>query len=563
MNNRVNAAKRGKGRGTGRLRRERAWHLSLATACLYWAVVPTAGAFEFDTGNPDFKIRWDNTLKYSTAWRVQGQNNALLVDPNMDDGDRNFNKGLISNRVDLLSEFDASYRDFGVRVSGAAWYDTVYNRANDNNSPATANQTSVANNQFTNGTRDLSGRKVELLDAFVHGRVDLGDLPTSFRLGRHTVLYGETLFFGGNGIAGAQAPVDIIKLLTVPSTQFKELLMPVNQLSGQVQLNSNVSLGAYYQFEWRANRIPPAGSYLSNADLVGAGAERMFAPGTDGQLYFNRTQDMEAKNSGQGGMQLRFRPDSEIAEFGLYAVRYHAKDFQLYLNPAQNPAMPSLGTYQQVYPEGIVALGASMSTTVGGANVAAEISTRRNTPLTSNPTVGIGFDNAGHPAYAVGNSAHANLSAIYLLDGTPMWNGGSILAEVAWNRMLSVTKNSTALSTTSTRDAVGLRILFAPEYYQIFPGIDMTVPIGVGYLASGRSSVDPQFAGGAEHGGDLSIGFNFDYRKQVKFGINYVHYFGGAGTYLTPNQSAANTALQYQQSLKDRDFVSLSMQATF
>ena len=35
----------------------------------------------------------------------------------------NFDKGLISNRVDILSAFDLSYkRKYGFRVSGAAWY---------------------------------------------------------------------------------------------------------------------------------------------------------------------------------------------------------------------------------------------------------------------------------------------------------------------------------------------------------------------------------------------------------------------------------------------------------
>jgi hypothetical protein len=31
--------------------------------------------------------------------------------------------GYVNNRIDLLSEFDASYRNYGMRISGAAWYD--------------------------------------------------------------------------------------------------------------------------------------------------------------------------------------------------------------------------------------------------------------------------------------------------------------------------------------------------------------------------------------------------------------------------------------------------------
>lgn len=535
-----------------------------ATMLVQLAVAPASWAVQFDTGNPDVRARWDNTVKYSTAFRLKSQSPGLVVDANTDDGDRNFNKGLISNRVDLLSELDISYKDMGFRVSGAAWYDTVYNRKNDNNSPSTASQSSVAGNEFTAATRDLHGRKAEVLDAFVYSRFDLGSMPANIRLGRHTVIYGETLFFGDNGIAGGQAPVDVIKLLSVPGTQFKELLMPVNQVSGQVQLNSHVTVGGYYQFEWRANRIPGAGSYFSAADYVGPGAERFFAPGSFGSVYFDRSNDITPKNSGQGGLQLRYRPESDIAEFGLYFIRYHDKNFNLYLKPSATPAFPSIGTYQHVYGEDIKAFGASVSTTIGGANVAAEVSTRRDAPLVSDPVVAFGAGNTTDTAaYAIGNTAHANVSAIYVLDGSPLWDGGAILGELAWNRRLSVTHNANALDPNSTRDATGMRMLFSPQYYQVVPGVDMTVPVGLGYDISGRSSTGVKFAGGVEHGGDLSLGANFDYRHKVKFGVNWVHFFGPEGTFITPNAAPTATVLQYQQTNKDRDFISFSLQSTF
>jgi len=160
-----------------------------ATACIQFALTPGSWAVEFNTGNPDVTARWDNTVKYNGAWRLRGQSEALLVDANMDDGDRNFNKGLVSNRVDLLSEFDLAYQKrMGLRISGAAWYDTVYNTSNDNTSPATANQLSVPGREFTRATRNLHGRDAELLDAFVYGQFNLGTMPANLRLGKHTVL---------------------------------------------------------------------------------------------------------------------------------------------------------------------------------------------------------------------------------------------------------------------------------------------------------------------------------------------------------------------------------------
>lgn len=99
-------------------------------------------------------------------------------------------------------------------------------------------------------------------------------MPGTVRVGRHSLVYGESIFFGANGIAYAQGPVDLVKLLNVPSSEFKEILRPVNQVSGQLQLGSNALIGAYYQFEWEESILPPEGSYLSNSDVAGEGAER-------------------------------------------------------------------------------------------------------------------------------------------------------------------------------------------------------------------------------------------------------------------------------------------------
>ena len=304
-----------------------------ALACALPLAIQAAQAFEIDTGVPDLHWRWDNTLKYSAAWRVQGRDDnvsgpsAANLNPNLDDGDRNFHRGMISNRVDLLSEMDVKYQNVGARVSAAAWYDTIYNRANANDSPATANPFSVPHDRFTNATRDLQGRKAEFLDSFVFGKFSPGDTMLNLRAGRFTQLYGESLFFGGNGIAAAQTPVDIIKALSVPNSQFKEILMPVGQLSANWQVQPQLSLGAYYQFEWRASRLPASGSYFSFGDFPGDGGERLLAgapliPG-GGPAAFFRGNDLNARNSGQAGAQIKFKLADP--EYGLYLARFHDK----------------------------------------------------------------------------------------------------------------------------------------------------------------------------------------------------------------------------------------------
>lgn len=538
-----------------------------------------AMAFDIPVSNSDVKVRWDNTVKYSAAYRVNNPSERVAggdaaVPPflsparQLDDGDRNFKRGIVSNRVDLFSEFDASYKNMGMRVSGAAWYDTVYNGSNDNRSDS-VNSLSVGAGKFTSGTRDMMGRRGEILDAFVYYNSDQqSETPFSVRAGRHTVLYGESLFFGANGIANAQAPVDVIKLLSVPGSQFKEIIRPVGQVSTQIQLSTKVSLGAYYQYEWEKSRLPASGSFLSNADFIGAGSEALF-PGTP--LAMNYRGNLKPK-SDQGGVQLRLKPGSGDVEYGFYLAQYNDKAPQIMMDlpPGATPA-PTTGTgYRLVYPEKIKTFGSSFSTVLGEANVSGEVSYRWNAPLVSGPQVdpGLQGNGKGNPLYAVGKTLHAQLSAIYLLGGNGLWDGAELLGEVAWNRRLSIDKNPLALDINTTRDAMAFRMIFAPQYFQVRPGLDLTVPIGLGWNPYGRSSAVGNFNGGAEGGGDISIGLKGEYEKQWRFALNYTHFLGKENAFLTPNTKSTDprTGLYMvtgAQSLRDRNFLSFTVQTTF
>lgn len=522
----------------------------------------TALAFEIDAENPELKVRWDNTLKYSAAARLRNPSDTLTSittapGANLDDGDRNFNRGVISNRVDLLSEFDISYRDFGARVSGAAWYDSVYHQTNDNNSPNSANAASVPFNQFTRATKNLMGQDAEILDAFIYGKGDVGDLPASFRIGRHALLYGESLFFGANGIAGAQSPVDVIKAIGVPNSQFKEIIRPVNQVSGQIGINPNSTLGAYYKFQWERNLLPPVGSYFSYGDILDKGGERLIAATPNGPFtVLRRDADTEAKNSGQFGAQLKYRPDGDGGEWGFYAVRFHSP------NPIVYQHFNS-GQYNLVYPEGIKAYGLSFSTTVGGLQVSSEGSVRDNMPFQA-PGGAVKFfaptnaDNSGNPAYAVGRSAHVQVSWIYNMPRTPLWESAFFLGEIAWNRRLSISKNPSQLNPTSTRDASAIWLSLQPKYFQVLSGLDLTVPITLTYGINGKSSVVDFSPSAPQHGGSVTIGLVGNYRNTWTSTLNYTHFYGPGGQLLDQKFNNA-----YLNVWKDRDFVSLSVQRTF
>lgn len=532
------------------------------------AGLPDVHAFEIDTGNPDLRVRWDNTLKYSAAWRTKSQSDKLTESQtalNQDDGDRNFSKGLISNRLDLLSEMDVTYQNFGARVSGAAWYDDVYNQGNDNNDPNRANSYSVRYDAFTDDTRTLHGRKGELLDAFIFGKTEIGDMPISGRIGQYAMQWGESLFYGMNGIAGGMAPIDVVKGLSVPNTQFKELIRPVQQISGQLQITPDVSLGAYYQFEWEANRLPASGSYFSSFDNIGDGNERMFigAPVFPGgqPLAFFHGNDKEAKDSGQGGVQLRWR--TETVDWGLYAIRFHDKNPQLNVRPDfanLNPQSGKAGEYYWVYPEGIEAFGASFSTTLGNYNVAGELSTRWNQPLASTNqhilAPGEVINNDSNPIYATGRTLHANISWLSSMEPSFVAQEASFVGEIAWNRVMSISKNKDAYDPNADRDATSIRVVYEPMYRQLFPGLDVSVPVGFSYTNGASGALGTGF--GANNGGDINIGLKGNYLNTWNLGLTYTHYYGPENTFLDENNNYT-----FEQALKDRDFIAFTVSRTF
>lgn len=542
----------------------------IAAAAFAATLAGGAQAFEIDTGNPDFKLRWDNTLKYSAAARIAKRSPGLsqtVFGPtgvvgannlNQDDGDNNFSRGIVSNRLDLLSELDASYGNVGGRLSAAAWYDAYYNRGNQNTS-FTANH--APGNEFPTETRDIMGRKAELLDAFVFGKFQLGDRPATVRLGRHTLLWGESLFFGSNGIAGGMAPLDLPKLLSVPNSQFKEIARPTGKLSGQVQLSSDLVFGAYVAYEWEKTRLMPVGAYLSASDSLGPGAERINAGPTG---VFRRNGDLDARDSGQYGVQLRWHVDAIDTDLGFYAIRYHANgpsNIWTTLNGA--PPALTASSYRWVYHEGIRAFGVSFARTIDEWGLAGEASIRQNTPLASSgqsviPAIGVGvaFDNRDNPGYAVGETAHLQLSWIASLGPSVVSREASFVGEIAWNQRTKVTKNEAMLNPNADKSATAMRIVYAPSYRQVWPGLDLTPSVGLGYAWGKSSAVGPAF--GVDKGGDINVGLGAVYLGTWNANLSYVHFLGREAPTLDNRNNA-----QYQQALKDRNFVTFSLRTTF
>jgi hypothetical protein len=487
-------------------------------------------------------LRWDNTFRYSTAFRLAPRDPALIANPNTDDGDRSFDPGLVSSRLDILSQLDFTADNVGVRISAAGWYDGVYTQRNDNDSPATFNPLSVPHDKFTAAVRDLHGSHAELSDAFVHGDFTLGEMPVSVRAGRFALILGESLFFPQNGIAAGGSPVDDIKAIGEPQAETPEIVLPVAQASVVLFPAPDVAVTLYNQFEWRKDRLPGVGSYFSAVDFLDTGGERLFL---GGGRYLVRAPDLHPPSLGQFGAAVQVT-DSDFS-YGFYALRYDAKSPQVYLHP--DPSIPAgnAGTYDLVYPQGIEIYGASFSTYIGDSNIAGEISGRRNMPLMSGPLIapaGAPADGSDHPLYAVGDTLHAQVSTISLMAGSRLWDGAALTFELAGNDRLDVTRNPSALAPGRDPFAMAMQATFEPQYFQVLPSLDISVPVSFGYGLIGRSSVD-----GSENAsaGNFGIGIAATYRAVWEAKLSLTEFIGAPA----------------HQPFADRGFVSLSIQRTF
>jgi hypothetical protein len=536
-----------------------------------------ASATQLFADSPDWNVSWNNTLSLSTIYRLDNGSSSLLNSfrtvqtpsgpiqapqaLNFNAGDQNFQKrGFVSERVAIYSALDAEYKhNFGFRLSGDGWYDAAYHRSTDATDPFVG-QTPI--NSFPSSTMTQAGQDAELLDAFAFAHKRVGRGVAAIRLGQYALQYGESLFFGDNGIAAAQSPIDIYKLLSSPNAKFNEIIRPVPQVSGVWVINTGVTIGAYYQFQWKADRLPPSGSYFSTANIPWGSVQPEFvgiAPPSPiaGNYVLGPGAEGDPSNSGQFGAELKWNVGQ--AQLGFYAAQYHAKDGQLY--GALNVLDPAKSSWYYVFPKDIRTAGFSVTRTFGALNLAGEASIRTNMPLvTDNILYPEQFSAA--PRYPTGRTAHVNISWIYSMGPTFLAPSGSFVGELAWNRVLSKNDPNHEINPTSTRDASAIQLLFTPSYTQVLPGLDLNVPIGLRYTLSGFSSVT---AWGGKHNGTFTVGLNGLYEQKWNLDFQYAHYLGHAVPFVdfSPVLAGGNPVLGTGNPLADRDYVSLNVSRTF
>ncbi len=446
-------------------------------AALMTLAVSNANAAKFELG--DVEISFDSTFSIGSSWRVEDRNwndniaksnnlnngfdfsqynAALNANPdkytiwtgeggysnNVDNGNLNFDPGeSFSKILKGTHELDVHYDNIGLFVRGMYFYDIAMmdeDRAWSNQLSGTINDPCKDDEAKKQVCRD-----VRLLDAFVYGDFDLGEMPLSIRVGQQVISWGESTLIS-HGISEIN-PVDIARL-KAPGAELKEAFIPFGAVWASLGVTENFNVEMFYQYTWEKTILPPPGSYFSTNDFAGDGGHfnnvslgftgnpdmdldfllaginqvgdllraGQITPTQAGAMYLayptkvtlrapGSQAELEPDDGGQYGLRLSwYLPELNETELSLYYVNYHSRrplftgvtsdfgpqsigsDIQ-YIAGNQITAdnlYDNLSAFSQVqlaYPEDIKMYAVSFNTTVGTTAVAGEVSYRQDEPL--------------------------------------------------------------------------------------------------------------------------------------------------------------------------------------
>ncbi|MEC4724325.1 DUF1302 domain-containing protein [Shewanella sp. D64] len=363
-------------------------------AALSMGVTSSVSAISFNWG--EVEGTFDSTFSAGASWRVEGRDwdshIGKVNHPNFDWSNYSaFNNtkytstqiwaqpGSYSSNGDLsnqlyakgdttavvfkgLHELSLKYKNFGVFARGMYFFDQKANNGSYGyTDPITGQDYDPCADSKAS---DVQCKDIRLLDAFVYGDFDFNDgaNPLTVRIGNQVVSWGEsTLIPHGIGVIN---PVDL-NILNAPGSELKEAFRPQGMIWASLGLTDEMSVEAFYQYDWESVWVPTPGSFFSTNDFAGYGGYSQNA-----QLGFNANPDINlafleqeynnlvgmmasgqvtpeqlgalalayptkvtlvedqasASDSGQFGLKIGYyAPELGETEFGLYYMNYHSR----------------------------------------------------------------------------------------------------------------------------------------------------------------------------------------------------------------------------------------------
>jgi len=304
--------------------------MTLAMAGLLLSPPAHAVGFERDS----FWGSWDTTLTYGASWRLQDPDDELIglanggeaFSVNGDDGNLNYDTGLWSSNFKVTTELEVNFKNFGFFARGRGFFDFENNHGTRERTP------------LTDEAKNRVGTRADLLDAYVWTHFDIAGKPAELRVGEQVVSWGESTFIQNS--INVINHVDV-SALRVPGAELREALLPQGMVWASFSLSKNLSLEAFYQYDWDDVEIDPPGSYFATNDFAGDGGSNVFLgfgssadipPFSDPTnpkrpfLGVPRDKTQDPDDGGQYGVALRwFVPALGGTEFGAYYIKYNSR----------------------------------------------------------------------------------------------------------------------------------------------------------------------------------------------------------------------------------------------
>ncbi len=320
----------------------RARGVGVAIVVTILAVLMAAPVGSFELAASDgYTLNLDTTLSWGASYRLEDRDEAIIGFPaggtawsvNGDDGNLNFDKGIVSNTLKATIDLSYAYTGWaksslGFFVRGTGFYDYALEK------------NCCARTELTEDALDWAGSRVELLDAYAWFQFNIGSGKAEIRAGDQVLNWGESTFIQG-GLSGIN-PVDV-SAIRVPGAELREAFRPLGMVWASVDMSESISFEGFYEYQWEATVIDPLGTYFSTNDFASLGGETVFLafgsfPDTGESppwvqppvdypfMGVPRGDTIDAEDGGQYGIAMHlFMPNWGGTEFGFYYMNLHSR----------------------------------------------------------------------------------------------------------------------------------------------------------------------------------------------------------------------------------------------
>jgi hypothetical protein len=283
-------------------------------------------------------------------------------------------------------------------------------------------------------------------------------------------------------------------------------------------------------------------------------------PGQPKYINVQRGNDIKPSDFGQWGLGARYKLN-DITTLGVYQLRYHSTTPTLVQNYGYAPLLvapngspilttQALGvqvpvTYNVKYFDGIDMSAMSLSTSLFGANIGMDVTYRHGVDVLVDVDGGI-LGPVPTPVRA--DVGQIQISSLYTIGPRWFWDSLTFVTEIGYNNVYKHDEacgpSGCTRDLTYTRDASAVQTLLIFDKKNVFPAWDASIPVVLGMVIDGHSSLVSGF-GNLMGPGDYraSVGINFTRLQALTLGVAYNAYIGRANYIDAPYQDRDNLSV--------------------